>query len=79
MFSTTYHKQGEDNQLSDGTELCKNLNFKCNLTETDINKIAIIFPIKNQIQKHGTKYSGWRFDKNNAMTIDFWKTTELNG
>ena len=49
--------------ILDETELFINLNINHNLTESDINKINIISPLKSQIQNQEMKDSGWRFDK----------------
>ena len=62
----------------DETELFINLKINHNLTESDINKINIIYPLKSQIQNQEMKDSGWRFDKVISMTIYFYKTQELN-
>ena len=35
--------------------------------------------LEYQIQQQEMKYSGWRFDKINSMTVYFYKTIELNG
>ena len=79
VFSATFDKQDEDNQLLDETELFINLNYNQNLTQTDINKIDVVSPLKHQKEQQEMKDSGWRFDKINSMTVCFYKTNELNG
>ena len=79
VFSTRFDKQDEDIQVLDETELFINLKINQNLTETDINNIDVKTPLEHQLQQQGTKNSGWRFDKINSMTINFYKTGELNG
>ena len=79
VFSARFDKQDEDNQLLDETELFINLNFNQILTESDLDKIDIKSPLEVEIQKQEMKDSGWRFDKINSMTINFYKTTEMNG
>ena len=79
VFSARFSKQNEDNQLLDETELFNKLNINHNLTETDINKIDVKSPLEHQIQQHGIKDSGWRFDKNDTMTAFYYKTGDLNG
>ena len=79
VFSARFDKQNEDNQVLDETELFINLNINHNLTQTDIDEIDIKSPLEHQIQQQEMKYSGWRFDKINSMTVYFYKTTELNG
>ena len=46
VFSARSDKQDENNQILDETELFVNLNINHNLTETDINNIDIISPLK---------------------------------
>ena len=79
VFSARFDKQNEDNQLLDETELFINLNINQNLTQSDLDSINITFPLERQIQQQEMKDSGWRFDKNNSLTIYFYKTTEMNG
>ena len=43
------------------------------------NIIDVESPLEYQIQQQEMKGSGWRFDKNNTMTICFYKSNELNG
>ena len=79
VFSARFHKQDEDNQVLDETEIFINLKINHNLTETDNNIIDIKSPLEHQIQKREMKNSGWRFDKINSLTIYFYKTGDLNG
>ena len=79
VFSATFDKQDEDNQVLDETEFFINLNFNHNLTESDLDKIDVRSPLEYQIQQQEMKDSGWIFDKVNSMTVYFHKTGELNG
>ena len=79
VFSARFDKQDEDNQVIDETELLINININHNLTQTDIDKIDVKSPFEHQIQQQEMKYSGWRFDKNNSMSVFFYKIGELNG
>ena len=36
-------------------------------------------PLEHQIQQQELKDSGWWFDNFNSMTINFYKTDEVNG
>ena len=71
VFSARFHKQNEDNQVLDETELIINLIINHNLTQTDIDTIDIRTPLEHQIQQQEMKDSGWRFDKIKSMTIYF--------
>ena len=79
VFSARFDKQDEDNQVLDETELFINVKNNHNLTETDINNIDVRSPLEHQIQQQEMKDSGWRFDKNNSMTIYFYQTGIMNG
>ena len=79
VFSARFDKQDEDYQLLDETELFINLNIIHNLTQSDLDKFNIISPLEFQIQQQEMKDSGWRFDKINSMTKNFYKTIEMNG
>ena len=79
VFSARCDQQDEDGQLLEETELFNNLNINHNLTQSDLDKIDIRSPLEHQKQQQEMKDSGWRFDKNNSMTIYFYKTNEMNG
>ena len=79
VVSARFDKQGENRQVLDETELFFNLNINHNLTQKDLDKIDVISPLEHQIQQQELKNSGWRFDKKNSMTVNFYKTVELNG
>ena len=51
VFSARFHKQDEDNEVLDETELFINLNINDNLTETDIYKTDIASPSEHQFQQ----------------------------
>ena len=79
IFSARFDKQDKDNQGLDETEIFSSLNINHNLTESDIDKIAVKSPLEQQIQQQEMKDSGWRFDEINSMTVYFYKTGELDG
>ena len=79
VFSATFDKQDEDNQVLDETELFINLKIKHSLTESDLDEIDVRSSLEHQIQQQKMKDSGWRFEKNNSMTVYFYKTGQLNG
>ena len=70
VFSATFDKQDENNQVLDETELFINFNIVLNLTESDRNKIDNRSPLQHQIQQQELKDSGWQFDKINSMTVN---------
>ena len=78
VFSARFHKQNEDNQVVDETELIIILNINHKLTQTDIDKIDVKSPLEHQIQQQEIKDSGWRFDKIISMTVYFYKTGDIN-
>ena len=79
VLSARFDKQDENNQVLDETELFNNLNINHKVTQTDIDNIDVKSPLEHQIQTLELKDSGWRFDKNNSLTIYFYKTDERNG
>ena len=44
VFSARFDQQDEDGEILDATELFINLNINHNLTQSDLDKINIIFP-----------------------------------
>ena len=79
VFSARFHKQDENNQLLDETELFINLKINHSLTQTDFDNINVISPLEHQIQQQEMKDSGCRFDKIISMTKYFYQTGILNG
>ena len=79
VFSAIFDKQDKDNQVLNEIELFIKLNSNQNITESDINFNKIKSSLEHQIEKQRMKYSGWRFDKINSMTICFYKITERKG
>ena len=65
VFSATFDKRDEDNQLLDETELFINLNINHKITETDIDVIDIKSQLELQTQQQELKDCGWKFDKIN--------------
>ena len=49
------------------------------MTQSDLDKIDVISSLEHQVQQQKLKDSGWRFDKNNSITVYFYKTSELTG
>ena len=74
LFSARFGQQDEYGELLDETELFINFNINHNLTQSDLDKINIISSLEFQIQQQEMKDSGWRFEKINSMTINFYKT-----
>ena len=58
VFSARFDKQDEDNQVLDETELFNILNINHNLTQSDLDKSDIRFPLEHQIQQQEMKDSG---------------------
>ena len=79
FFSARFDKQDENNQILDETEIFINLNINHNLTQSDLDKIDVVSPLKHQIQQQEMKDRGWRFDKINSMTLYFYQTGIMNG
>ena len=79
LFSASFYKINEEDQRSDEIQLFINLNFKNNLTESDIDNIDVKSQLEHQIQVQETKEFGWIFDKINSKKIRFYKTGELSG
>ena len=79
IFSASFYKIKEEEQLSDETELLINLNSSHNLTESDNKDIDVESQLEQQIQNQETQESEWNFDKINSMSITFYKTGDLNG
>ena len=79
VFLAGFDKQNEDNQVLDETEVFINLSTSHYLTETDVDNIDVNSPLERQLQAQMMKESGWRFDKVFSMTLNFYKTGEMNG
>ena len=58
-------------------ELLIDLNISHNLTQTDIDKIDVISPLKHKIHDEEMKNSGWQFDKINSMTVYFYNDSNI--
>ena len=79
VFSAGFDEQDEDNQVLDETDLFIKLNINQNLTQSELENIDVVSPFEHQKQQQEMRDSGWRFDKNNSMTVYFYKTNEMNG
>ena len=73
LFSATFIKITEEDQRKDKTELYFNLNFKHNLTETEIKNIDVKSQLEHQNQIQEKKENVWIFDKIISMKIRFIK------
>ena len=71
MFSARFDKQVEDNEVLVKVELSYKLNMNQSLTESEVDNIDVKAELEQQIQNQEAKTSGWRFDKNNSITICF--------
>ena len=69
VFSAVFDKQNEN---EDEKELFVNLNINHNLTQTDIDKINVISPLKHKIHDEEMKDFDWQFDKISSMTVYFY-------
>ena len=79
LFSASFYKINEEDQIYNQIELYLNLKINNNLTESVIDNIDVRSQLEHQIQMQELEDSGWIFDKYNSMKISFYKTTELNG
>ena len=55
------------------------MNRNQNVTKSVIDNIDVKSQLEYQIQIQETRESGWMFDKNNSMRLEFYKTGELKG
>ena len=67
VFSTVFDKQNEDEK-----ELFIDLNISHNLTQSDIDKIDVISPLRRKIHDEEMKDFDWQFYKINSMTVYFY-------
>ena len=74
VFSAVFYKQSEN---EDEKELFINLNINHNLTQTDIDKIDVISPLKNKTNDEEMKDFDWHFDKINSMTVYFYNDSNV--
>ena len=74
VFTASFDEQDEDSQVLDETELFNYLKINHKLTETDLDKIDVKSPLEHQRQQQEMKDSGWRFGKNNSMTVYFFQS-----
>ena len=63
LFSASFHKINEEDQINNEIELYINLNSIHNLTESDIDNIEVRSHLKHQVQIQDTKESGLIYDK----------------
>ena len=71
VFLVVFDKQYDEK------ELIIDLNINHNLTQTDIDKIDFISPLKHKIHDEEMKDSGWRLDKINSMTVYFYNDSNI--
>ena len=67
VFSAVFDKQNEDEK-----ELFIDLNVSNSLSQSDIDKIDVISPLKHKIHDEEIRDSDWQFDKINSMTVYFY-------
>ena len=79
VFSARFDKQDGGDRVLDKIDSFMILNINHNLTESDIDKFDVKFPLERHFQNLEMKDSGWRFDKINYMIIYFYKTGGLIG
>ena len=72
VFSAVFDKQNEDEK-----ELFIDLNISHNLTQTDIDKIDVISPLKHKIHDEEMKDFDWQFYKINSMTVYFYNDSNI--
>ena len=53
------------------------MNISHNLTQTDIDKIDVISPLKHKIHDEEMKNSSWQFNKINSMTVYFYNDSNI--
>ena len=53
------------------------MNINHNLTQTDIDKIDVISPLKHNIRDEQVKDFDWQFYKNNSMTVYFYNDSNI--
>ena len=58
-------------------EIFIDLNISHNLTQTDIDKIDVISPLKHKIHDEEMKNSSWQFNKINSMTVYFYTDSNI--
>ena len=63
VFSSTFDKQDEDDQVLDKNEFYININFNHNLTQPDRDSIDIRCQLERPIENQERKDSIARFDK----------------
>ena len=78
MFSATFDKQDEDDQVLDEIEIIIFMDTIRNLAESDKVNIDVRSQPEQKVQSQISKDSGWRFDESISMTIYVYKTSELN-
>ena len=79
VLSARLDKQNEEYKVLDEIEFHKKLNINRNLTDSDIDNMNVRSLLEQDVLHQETKDWGWRFNKNNSMTMYFCKTTEFNG
>ena len=69
VFSASFFKLDEDDEVLDGIDLYFKLNIDQKITESDIDDTNVISQLEHQNPNQKTKDSGWIFNKTNSMTI----------
>ena len=69
VFSASFYKQDEDDQVLEEIELFFRLKNNPNLTQLDINNFDVRYQKERRKWKQKTKDSDWRYHKINSLTI----------
>ena len=72
VFSAVFDKQNEDEK-----ELFIDLNISNSLSQSDIDKIDVISPLKHKIHDEEIRDSDWQFYKINSMTVYFYNDSNI--
>ena len=72
VFLTVFDKQNEDEK-----EFFIDLNISHNLTQSDIDKIDVISPLRHKIHDEEMKDFDWQFYKINSMTVYFYNDSNI--
>ena len=62
LFSASFYKINEEDRRNNDIELCINLKYNHNLTESVFQNLDVRSQLEHQIQVQETKESGWKFD-----------------
>ena len=72
VFSAVFDKQNGDEK-----ELFIDLNISNSLSQSDIDKIDVISPLKHKVHDEEIRDSDWQFYKINSMTVNFYNDSNI--